>query len=73
MSEVDRFANESVIRLLVGNKTDRESDRTVTTEEGQTLANQMGLWYIETSAKISNNIEEIFDTTTKLCKEKLKE
>lgn len=34
MEEIDRYANESVISLLVGNKTDREEDRVISIEEG---------------------------------------
>ena len=46
----------------MGNKTDLDSERQVSTEEGQQLANLSGVPYIETSAKNSTNIEQVFKT-----------
>ncbi|KAH0785682.1 Ras-related protein RABD1 [Histomonas meleagridis] len=60
MKEIDRLATPDVCRLLVGNKIDLEDKRVVTTEEGQALANQYGVAFIETSAKDNNNIEMTF-------------
>ena len=37
--------------LLVANKVDLDHLRMVTTEEGQSMADKLGLSYIETSAK----------------------
>ena len=60
MKEIDRLATPDVCRLLVGNKIDLEDKRVVTHEEGQALANQYGVAFIETSAKDNNNIEMTF-------------
>ena len=43
--------------LLVGNKCDQEDQRKVTIEEGQKLADSLGL---ETSAKTALNIDNVF-------------
>ena len=51
--EVDKFANENVVKLLVGNKCDMEGARAVTFEEGKEFADQLGIKFIETSAKVS--------------------
>ena len=37
--------------LLVGNKTDLAPERTVSSEEGQKVADEIGIGYVETSAK----------------------
>jgi small GTP-binding protein len=46
--------------ILVGNKTDLVDSRVVKKEEGEALAKQLGLSYIETSAKTGENIEDAF-------------
>ena len=56
---------------LIGNKSDLEDKRQVTTEEGKQFANENNLKFYETSALNGNNIEEIFvqsatDLVTKL-------
>lgn len=45
--------------VFVANKIDMD-DRDVTTAEGQQLATQLSVPYIETSAKTGHNIEECF-------------
>lgn len=58
--EIDRYANEGVVKLLVGNKSDLSSERQVSTEEGRLLAIQLNVPFIETSAKSSTNVEDAF-------------
>ncbi|KAL2932509.1 Ras-related protein RHN1 [Bienertia sinuspersici] len=45
---------------LVGNKVDLQAERKVTTEEAENLCKENGLFFIETSAKTSHNINELF-------------
>ena len=45
---------------LVGNKVDKEEERKVSTAEGKKLADELGLPFIETSAKSGENIENLF-------------
>lgn len=47
-------------KILVGNKSDWEEKRVVSTEQAQALADELGLTYIETSAKSSSNVDEAF-------------
>ena len=47
--------------VICGNKSDREIERGVTTEEAQTLAQSMGYAYFETSAKFDQGINSMFD------------
>ena len=58
--DVKKHAKESVITMLVANKTDDFKNRVVTKEEGRDLAEIMGIGYIETSAKIDSNIYNCF-------------
>eukprot|EP01091_Cochliopodium_minus_P002118 TRINITY_DN1200_c0_g1_i1.p1 TRINITY_DN1200_c0_g1~~TRINITY_DN1200_c0_g1_i1.p1 ORF type:complete len:176 (+),score=30.31 TRINITY_DN1200_c0_g1_i1:33-560(+) len=46
--------------ILVGNKSDLNSHRTVSFEEAKSFANIHNMMYIETSAKNGSNIEEAF-------------
>lgn len=44
--EVEKYANENVVRVLVGNKVDLESKREVTPEEGKELADSLNVRFI---------------------------
>ncbi len=46
--------------VLIGNKTDLEEDRKVSTEEGKKFAKENNMIFFETSAKLSNNVFEMF-------------
>jgi small GTP-binding protein len=50
----------NITLILVGNKIDLTDSRKVSKEEGEALANELGLSYIETSAKTGENIEDAF-------------
>jgi Ras-related protein Rab-6A len=49
-----------VIIVLVGNKTDLNDKREVTTAQGEEEAKKNGLMFIETSAKIGHNVKQLF-------------
>ena len=46
--------------ILLGTKCDMESDRQVSREEAQALADENGMKYFETSAKANINVKEAF-------------
>ncbi|KAA0203918.1 hypothetical protein HAZT_HAZT002828 [Hyalella azteca] len=59
--EARRLSKRDVVILLVGNKSDySESDRAVTKDEGLLLAKELGLNFVETSAKNGDNVELAF-------------
>lgn len=51
---------ERVPMILVGNKSDLDSQREVPQVEGAGLAQQWGCPFVETSAKSTNNVNEVF-------------
>ncbi|KAG5175459.1 ras related protein PiYpt1 [Tribonema minus] len=60
LTEIERYACENVNKLLVGNKSDLEAKRAVTTEEGKEFADSIGIEFLETSAKNADNVEKAF-------------
>ena len=59
LQEVERYAGNSVHRILIGNKSDR-TDREIASEHGRQFAQENGMPFLETSAKNSSNIDELF-------------
>lgn len=60
--EVDLYSsNQDCIKMLVGNKVDRENERVVTKQEGIALARQLGCLFLECSAKTHVNVENCFE------------
>ena len=61
VSQVREEASKNVVIYLIGNKIDLEEERKVSTEEGEKLAEKLGLPFNETSAFDGTNINETFD------------
>ena len=59
-SNVEQHASEGVNKILIGNKCDWEEKRAVSTEQGQQLADELGIPFLEVSAKSNINIEKAF-------------
>lgn len=47
------------MKILVGNKTDRD-DREIPIAIGEEFAKQQGMYFLETSAKEAENVERLF-------------
>lgn len=62
LKEVNRYASDGTCKLLIGNKSDRTADRAVTTEQAKEFADDLGVAFLETSAKTAKNVEEAFLT-----------
>ena len=60
LSEVECYAQEGVLMMLVGNKTDLETSREVSSQSGKEWAATNDMPFIETSAKNSHNVEKAF-------------
>ncbi|CAN0926188.1 Ras-related protein RABC2a [Linum grandiflorum] len=60
--EVELYCtNQDCVKMLVGNKVDKDSDRAVTREEGMELAKEHGCLFLECSAKTRENVEQCFE------------
>ncbi|KAF7115070.1 hypothetical protein RHSIM_RhsimUnG0067700 [Rhododendron simsii] len=60
--EVDLYStNQDCVKMLVGNKVDRESERVVSREEGIALAMEHGCLFLECSARTRENVEQCFE------------
>ncbi len=70
MIDIDKFAKQGVLKILVGNKTDLEEQRKITKEAGESLANKYGIKFFEVSAKDNININDLFLDTAKILLEK---
>ncbi|OMO62790.1 Multicopper oxidase, type 1 [Corchorus olitorius] len=59
--EVELYStNHECIKILVGNKLDRDSERAVTREEGMALAEEHKCAFLECSAKTRENVHQCF-------------
>lgn len=71
MADVDKFASESAIKLLVANKADADEKRKVSLQEGKDLAAHYNVKFMETSAKTAQNVMEAFSTLAREIKGKV--
>ncbi|KAK8598807.1 hypothetical protein V6N13_076753 [Hibiscus sabdariffa] len=60
LNEIGRYASENVNKLLVGNKCDLTSKKVVSYEAAQAFADELGIPFMETSAKNATNVEQAF-------------
>ncbi|CAI9107323.1 OLC1v1006649C1 [Oldenlandia corymbosa var. corymbosa] len=61
LEELNTHCDTTVARMLVGNKCDLEDIRDVSVEEGKSLAEEEGLFFMETSALNSTNVKTAFE------------
>ncbi|ONM15761.1 ras-related protein18A1 [Zea mays] len=60
--EIDLYStNQDCVKMLVGNKVDKESERAVTKKEGIEFAREYGCLFLECSAKTKVNVEQCFE------------
>ncbi|TCD67457.1 GTP-binding protein [Steccherinum ochraceum] len=70
-SNIEQHASEGVNKILIGNKSDWSDKRAVTEEQGRELANELGIKFMETSAKVNDGVEEAFFTLARDIKTRL--
>ncbi|XP_039974050.1 ras-related protein Rab-42b [Xiphias gladius] len=63
----ERVQPHKVLFVLVGQKSDRDAlgERVVSREEAEKLARQLGMPYVEASAKTGQNVRESFELLTR--------
>ncbi|XP_028777144.1 ras-related protein RABC2a isoform X2 [Neltuma alba] len=60
--EVELYStNQDCMKMLVGNKVDRDSERAVSKEEGLALAKELGSLFLECSAKTREKVDQCFE------------
>ncbi|KAM3872908.1 ras-related protein Rab-25b [Diretmus argenteus] len=62
LKELYDHADPHIVVMLVGNKTDLASERSVPNEEAKAFAEKKGILFLETSALESTNVEEAFNS-----------
>lgn len=62
LEELRSHADKNIVIILIGNKTDLENQRAVPTEDAKEFAQKEGLFFLETSALESTNVENAFLT-----------
>ncbi|KAK9050746.1 hypothetical protein SSX86_030285 [Deinandra increscens subsp. villosa] len=65
LNELHTHCDMNVITILVGNKSDLKDAREVSTTDGKSLAESRSLFFIETSALDSSNVNAAFQTIVK--------
>ncbi|KAM7275687.1 hypothetical protein ACFE04_017553 [Oxalis oulophora] len=62
LEELRSHADKNIVIILIGNKSDLEDQRAVPTEDAKEFAEKEGLFFLETSALNSTNVENAFMT-----------
>ncbi|WZY87900.1 hypothetical protein YC2023_044635 [Brassica napus] len=61
VKELQKHGAPDIVMALVGNKADLHEKREVLTDDGMELAEKNGIFFIETSAKTADNINQLFE------------
>ncbi|CAH2073258.1 unnamed protein product [Thlaspi arvense] len=62
LEELRGHADKNIVIMLVGNKSDLEDQRAISTEDAKEFAEKEGLFFLETSALNAVNVESAFST-----------
>eukprot|EP00483_Globobulimina_turgida_P000418 UN00418 len=74
MNNIERHANDSISKVIIGNKCDIINDRVIPAEQGKNLASEYNVPFYETSAKTDINVAKVFlDIATEIVKNKFSE
>ncbi|XP_012502957.1 PREDICTED: ras-related protein Rab-26-like [Propithecus coquereli] len=60
LTEIQEYAQHNVVLMLLGNKVDSAHEHVVKREDGEKLAKEYGLPFMETSAKTGLNVDLAF-------------
>ena len=72
LQETRQFANPNIAITIVGNKADLNAKRVVRYEEAKNFATEMGLTYVEASAKSADGVDEAFRITATAILDRIK-
>ncbi|KAI8902489.1 ras family-domain-containing protein [Globomyces pollinis-pini] len=68
---IEQHASEGVNKILIGNKCDMLDKKVITKEQGQQLADEYGIKFMECSAKSNIGVEEAFFNLARDIKKRL--
>jgi len=68
---IEQHASEGVNKILIGNKCDILEKKVITKEQGESLAEEFGIRFLETSAKSNIGVEEAFFSLARDIKKRL--
>ena len=67
LDDCRKYSSKDIVIMLIGNKSDLEDARQVSTDEAQKFADEHGMAFLETSAKTAANVESAFvDSANKI-------
>lgn len=66
MTSINDFASDRVQKMLIATKCDMEDSRMITRQQGEALAEEFGMQFVETSAKNKTNVDEPFAALAQL-------
>jgi len=70
LKEIERYAAEHVDKLLIGNKSDLVGKKVVEYSIAKELADSLSIPFLETSARDSTNVEQMFLTMARQIQER---
>jgi 50S ribosomal subunit-associated GTPase HflX len=73
ISEVERYACDTIVRAFIGNKIDEPSQRIVGPDEAQRYAEEHKVPHFEVSAKSGEGIEYLTTTIAEMLLDKVSE